>query len=209
MARLGYELWQWAATTTATVVNRPGAAASNNTKPLQTRTAEGCGFRVPDSLLSTDPGAVLAFAARHGPVIYKGASGTRTYAGLLDPADADRLSRLSTCPVYFQRYISGVNTRVHVAGTQIFAAEIETDAVDYRTDPRDMRPVDLPPPVAARCLAVTRELGLLLAGIDLIRTPDGEWYFLEANTSPGFTFFPDGERVAAAIAQLLSQAPPG
>jgi D-alanine-D-alanine ligase-like ATP-grasp enzyme len=102
-----------------------------------------------------------------------------------------------------------VNIRVHVVGTDIFAAEIDSEAVDYRTDPRDMRPTAIPEPIAARCLAVTSKLGLLLAGIDLIRTPDSEWYFLEANTSPGFTFFPGSDRVAAAIARLLTlDAPP-
>lgn len=68
-----------------------------------------------------------------------------------------------------------------------------------------MTPVRLPGIVADRCVAVTRALGLLLAGIDLIRTPEGEWYFLEANTSPGFTFFPRALTVAEAIARLLTR----
>lgn len=208
VARLSYELWQWAAVTPATVVNRPGPAASNNTKPLQTRIAAHCGFNVPESLLTNDAEAVRAFAARHGAVIYKGGGGTRTFACVLDPHDTARLGRLSTCPVYFQRYVRGVNTRVHVVGTEIFAAEVDSEAVDYRIDPQDMRSVEVPGPVAARCLAVTRRLGLLLAGLDLIRTPDGEWYFLEANTSPGFTFFPGSDWVAAAIARLLTLAAP-
>jgi D-alanine-D-alanine ligase-like ATP-grasp enzyme len=45
---------------------------------------------------------------------------------------------------------------------------------------------------------------LLVAGLDLIRTPDGEWYFLEANPSPAFTFYPDRDEVAAASARLLT-----
>jgi D-alanine-D-alanine ligase-like ATP-grasp enzyme len=46
---------------------------------------------------------------------------------------------------------------------------------------------------------------LLVAGLDLIRTPDGDWYFLEANPSPAFTFYPDRAEVGAAIARLLAQ----
>jgi D-alanine-D-alanine ligase-like ATP-grasp enzyme len=45
----------------------------------------------------------------------------------------------------------------------------------------------------------------LLAGLDRIRTPAGEGDFLEANTSPGFTFFPGAGAVAAAIARLLTR----
>ena len=118
------------------------------------------------------------------------------------------MARLSTCPVYFQRYIVGCNVRVHVVAADIYATEITSDAVDYRRHVQRMAPVALPGRIADACRAVTEALGLLLAGIDLIRAPDGEWYFLEANTSPGFTFFPEHDRVAAAIARLLA-SPPG
>jgi RimK-like ATP-grasp domain len=207
VARLENDLWHWMATGTATVLNRPEQSASNGTKPFQTRAAHGCGFRVPDSLLTSDPGAALAFAERHRRVIYKGAGGTRTRTGLLDPADTSRLTRIGTCPVYLQRYIPGSNVRVHVVDMQVFATEIVSDAIDYRARVRQMTPVVLPVEVADRCVAVTRALGLLLAGLDLIRTPEGEWYFLEANTSPGFTFFPAAAQVAEAIARLLTRPP--
>jgi glutathione synthase/RimK-type ligase-like ATP-grasp enzyme len=208
VARLEQELWQWMATTTATVVNRPTAAASNSTKPMQTAVASACGFRVPDSLLTSDPEQVHAFAARHRRVVYKAAGSERTLTGLLDVADVGRLERLCTCPVYFQKYIAGRNVRVHVAGAEVYAAEITSDAIDYRRHIQHMAPVILPGPIAEACRAVTGALGLLLAGIDLIRARDGDWYFLEANTSPGFTFFPEHDQVAASIARLLV-SPPG
>jgi hypothetical protein len=208
VARLENDLWHWMATGAATVLNRPEQSAGNGTKPFQTRAAHGCGFRVPESLLTNHPGAALAFAERHRRVIYKGAGGTRTRTGQLDPADTDRLARLGTCPVYLQRYIPGSNVRVHVVDTQLFATEIVSDAIDYRTQVRRMTPVVLPAEVADRCVAITKTLGLLLAGLDLIRTPQGEWYFLEANTSPGFTFFPAADQVAEAIADLLTRPGP-
>jgi glutathione synthase/RimK-type ligase-like ATP-grasp enzyme len=167
--------------------------------------ARACGFDVPDTLLTNDLGQARAFAARHGLVVYKGAGGTRTYTGLLDLADTRRLERLSTCPTYFQRYIAGTNVRVHVVGTDVFPVEIMSDAIDYRAAPREMGPGRLPESVAERCRAVTKALDLLVAGLDLIRTPDGDWYFLEANPSPAFTFYPDRAEVGAAIARLLAQ----
>jgi hypothetical protein len=209
LTRLEHEMWQWAATTTATVVCRPAPAASNSTKPMQTRAARACGFRVPDTLLTNDPEQVHAFAARHGPVIYKAAGGTRTLTGLLDLADTRRLERLSTCPVYFQKYIEGSNVRVHVAGADVSAVEITSDAVDYRKHIQKMVPTALPERVAGNCRAVTAALGLHVAGIDLIRTPEGEWHFLEANPSPAFTFYPDRDQVGASIARLLVGGPAG
>jgi hypothetical protein len=209
IARLEQELWQWTATTTATVVNRPAPSASNSTKPLQTQAATACGFRVPDTLLTNDVEKARAFAAQHGRVIYKAAGGTRTLTGLLDLADGRRLERLSTCPTYFQRYIAGTNVRVHVVGTEVSAVEIASDAVDYRRSVLDMGPAKLPGTVADRCRTVAEALGLLVAGIDLIRGLDDEWYFLEANPSPGFTFYPGSDKVAAAIAHLLVSPPAG
>jgi glutathione synthase/RimK-type ligase-like ATP-grasp enzyme len=48
-------------------------------------------------------------------------------------------------------------------------------------------------------------LCLPLAGIDLRRTPEGEWYCFEVNPSPGFTWFQDstGDAIDQAIADLL------
>jgi glutathione synthase/RimK-type ligase-like ATP-grasp enzyme len=191
------------ASTTATVVNRPGTAASNS-KTIQTRAARASGFHIPDSLLTNDLEGIRAFAGRHGPVVYKAVAGTRTYTGLLDLADADRLPRLSTCPTYFQQYITGTNVRVHVVGTDAFAVEITSDFVDYRRHVREMSPISLPGVIAGRCEAVTKTLELLVSGIDLIRTPHGEWYFLEANPSPAFIYYPDRDEVGAAIACLLT-----
>jgi glutathione synthase/RimK-type ligase-like ATP-grasp enzyme len=184
-------------------VNRLGPSASNFTKPAQTRVAGACGFRVPGSLLTNDLEQVRAFVARHGMVVYKAAGGTRTYTALLDMADTRRLGRLGTCPTYFQQFIAGTNVRVHVVGTELFGVEIHSDAVDYRQGHCHMAAAVLPEPVARQCLAVTSALGLLLAGIDLIRGPDGEWFFLEANPSPAFTFYPGSEQVGAAIGRLL------
>jgi glutathione synthase/RimK-type ligase-like ATP-grasp enzyme len=205
--RLERALWQWAATTAATVVNRPAPAASNFTKPIQTRAARACGFHVPGTLLTNDLEMARAFAARHGQVVYKAAGGTPSFTGLLDLSDTRRLEQLGTCPTYFQQYIAGTNVRVHVVGKDVFAVEITSDAIDYRRDTYDMFPASLPKAIAEKCRIVSKTLGLLAAGIDLIRSADGEWYFLEANPSPAFTFYPDRDDVGAAIARLLISLP--
>ena len=48
-------------------------------------------------------------------------------------------------------------------------------------------------------------MGLFVAGIDLRRTPSGEWCCFEVNPSPAFTFYQEstGQPIAAAIASLL------
>lgn len=66
----------------------------------------------------------------------------------------------------------------------------------------------MPPEVTLRCFDLAKRLGLPLAGIDLRRTPDGEWYCFEVNPSPGFTYYEwnTGQPIAAAVAGLLAAA---
>lgn len=123
--------------------------------------------------------------------MYKAAGGTPSFTGLLDLSDTRRLEQLATCPTYFQQYIAGTNVRVHVVGKDVFAVEITSDAIDYRWDTYEMLPTSLPDAIAEKCRIASKTLGLLAAGIDLIRSADGEWYFLEANPSPALTFYPD------------------
>jgi glutathione synthase/RimK-type ligase-like ATP-grasp enzyme len=47
---------------------------------------------------------------------------------------------------------------------------------------------------------------LPVAGIDLRRTPEGEWYCFEVNPSPAFTYYESrtGQPIGRAIAKLLA-----
>lgn len=49
-------------------------------------------------------------------------------------------------------------------------------------------------------------MNLLLAGLDLRCTPEGEWYCFEVNPSPAFTCFEQRTRqpIAEAVARLLA-----
>ena len=198
------------------VVNRPSAMASNDSKPAQLAQLEDLGFLVPDTIVTNDREVAEDFWARHGTVVYKSTSGIRSIASTLTTAHRDRLDRLATCPTQFQEFIPGVDYRVHVAGDQVFSTQIVSTATDYRyaatqAAQRTMAAAQLPAHVADRCYYATRELGLLLAGIDLRRTPDGDWYCFEVNTAPAFSWFQDhtGQPIADAVAALLQHGDTG
>lgn len=194
-----------------TVVNRPSAMASNDSKPAQLAQLRLLGFEVPDTVVTNDRDVAEAFWERHGRVVYKSTSGIRSIASTLTAEHRDRLERLATCPTQFQEYVPGDDYRVHVVGERLFATHIVSTATDYRYAPsqggrRTMEPGELPDDVADRCLKVAADLDLLLAGIDLRRTPDGAWYCFEVNTAPAFSWFEDhtGQPIAEAVAELLS-----
>ena len=143
------------------VVNRVNSGLSNNSKPYQALMISRTGFRVPTTLVTSDPGAVRAFLAEHGDVIFKSASGVRSIVRRVGAGEIARLDLLRDGPAQFQAFVPGRNVRVHTVGEQIFATAIESDAVDYRYAHLDgkttrLEPVDLPPAVGEACLRLAR-----------------------------------------------------
>jgi glutathione synthase/RimK-type ligase-like ATP-grasp enzyme len=196
----------------AVVVNRPSAGRSNWSKPFQLRLIAAAGFTVPDTLVTTDPAAARAFLAEHKRVVYKSVSGIRSIVATLDSADADRLNDVATGPVQFQRWIDGCDVRVHVVGDRWFATAVDSEVDDYRYASRDgadvaMAPIEIPSELGKRLVGLTQRMGLLVSGIDLRVSENDEWFCLEVNPSPGFTFYEDatGQPVAEAIADLLAR----
>ncbi|WP_144299615.1 ATP-grasp domain-containing protein [Elioraea rosea] len=192
------------------VVNRLGGGMSNNSKPYQALLLARAGFRVPPTLVTTDPDAARAFHAEHGAVIYKSISGVRSIVRRLGPEQLGRIDLLRHGPAQFQAFVPGQDVRVHTVGERLFATRVRSEATDYRYASRDglavsMEPAELPASVAAACRRIARELDLLHAGIDLRETPEGEWVCFEVNPCPGFLFYErqTGQPISLALAELL------
>ncbi|MCB5165817.1 alpha-L-glutamate ligase [Streptomyces bambusae] len=201
----------WLDTAPAFVVSRPSAMESNSSKPYQAQLIARAGFPVPDTLVTDDPGEVLAFRDRHGRIVYKSVSGIRSIVREFTPADEARLPLLRGLPTQFQAYVPGRDVRVHVVGGRTYAASVDSDAVDYRYAGRDgdaarLAPFDLPPDTARHCVELAAALGLPLAGIDLRRTPDGAWVCFEVNPMPAYSYYEahTGLPIAAALVSLLA-----
>lgn len=201
----------WSEVTPARVVNRPSAMASNQSKPHQLALIHAQGFRVPETLLTTDEAELEEFWDRHGEIIYKSMSGVRSIVSRLTPEHRARFRDLAHSPVQFQQRVPGQDVRVHVVGEELFACEVGSAAIDYRY-PRGedefphLAACRLPADLEENCRRLVESLRLDLAGIDLRRTPDGEWYCFEVNPSPAFTFYADatGEPIEDAVARLLA-----
>jgi hypothetical protein len=200
----------WVEIALARILNRPSAMASNGSKPYQAALIQAAGFDVPDTLVTTDPVAALAFRDRHGTIIYKSTSSVRSIVSCMQEKHLGRLADIGNCPTQFQQYIAGTDVRVHVVGDRVFAAVIRSDAEDYRYAGRtgqstEIRTFALQPALRAQCIGLAAALDLPVCGIDLRRTPEGRWYCFEVNPSPGFTYYDlgPGQEIAEAIADLL------
>ena len=160
------------------IVNRSDPQGSNGSKPYQAQLIARYGLRVPETLITNDPEAVLAFRDKHGAIIYKSISGVRSIVKELDDEDVARLDDIRWCPVQFQALVPGTDVRVHVIDQDVHATEIISDATDYRYARRSggstaLRATKLRDDLAEQCVALTAGLGLAFAGIDLRLGPDG------------------------------------
>lgn len=205
-------LLRWAEISPARVVNRIAPMGSNSSKPYQAQLIREYGFETPDSLITTDPQAVLRFREQHGKIIYKSISGVRSIVQTFDEKDLGRLASIRWCPTQFQAYVPGTDVRVHVVGQQVFATRIESDAVDYRYarnqvgEAAELTATELDDDTAQRCIDLTRGLGLAFSGIDLRFTPDGRVFCFEVNPCPGYSYFElnSGQPISMAVANHLA-----
>jgi glutathione synthase/RimK-type ligase-like ATP-grasp enzyme len=202
---------QWTEAIEITVINRYSRMGSNFSKPYQAQLITAAGLATPETLVTNDPQAVLAFREEHGELIFKSISGERSIVRKLSEADLGRLDRIRHCPVQFQAWVPGQDIRVHTIGGRCFSTAISSTGVDYRyAGQRDGAPAvlsatTLPDEIAERCLALTARLGLEFAGIDLRRDPDGRYVCFEVNPSPAFSYYEShtGQPIAAAVADHL------
>lgn len=191
-----------------TVVNRPWAGRSNGSKPYQMALLSAAGLHVPEWIVTSDAEVARSFMSRwRDGAVYKSCSGLRSHVRRADEALLARLDE-GTTPVVLQRYVPGVDVRIHTVRTRTFATEVRSDSVDYRFDSAGTTyaPTDVPPRITLRSTALAAAEGLELAGLDFRRDAHGQWWCLEMNPVP--TFLPyeaaAGHPIGDAILDLLA-----
>lgn len=193
------------------VANRAAGSTSNHSKPYQALLIREAGLQTPRTLITSDPEAARDFYDTcGGDVIFKSLSGVRSIVRRMEPRDLERLHHLRTGVAQFQAYLPGDNIRVHTVGDDLFATRVHSGAVDYRYARQqgstvEMEPTTLPPPIAAACHGLAAKMRLIIAGIDLKQTPDGEFYCFEVNPSPAFAFYEQrtGQPISEALVEVL------
>lgn len=198
-------LWSWAELTNKLIINKPSSSASNFSKPFQTELIKRAGFKIPDTLITTDISALQQFLKVHKTIIYKSISNIRSIVKTIRINQAIDLTAIENCPVQFQEWIDGTDYRVHVIGEEVFACKIVSEGVDYRYSNAIVEAAKLPEDIAEQCVILTKILGLNLSGIDLRLSKENVWYCFEVNPSPAFSYYElqSGLAVSQAIAEYL------
>lgn len=193
-------------------------------KASQLQLAADIGFEIPPTLFTNDPEEVLAFyQEHHGNIVSKLASSTLyrlaparfcRYTGVVTRCDLGHVQAVRYCPLIFQAYVpKQLELRITVVGRQMFPAEIHSQQTrrtrhDWRRNDylaALYRPHDLPADITRCCLELVERLGLCYGAIDMVRTPDGRYVFLEINPNGEYLWVEQltGLPISDAICDLL------
>lgn len=213
-------------------ISHPDAIDRAQWKLGQLQRAQALGFEVPRTCVTSDPSAALDFlAACDGEVVYKTMTGPYlaadrfadrfpdepepealvTLTTVVAEEELAALEAIRTAPAMFQERVSKrIELRVTVIGTDLFVAEIDSQAqdhtqLDFRADYEalTLREGRLPQEIADRCLELVHGYGLNYSAIDLVVTPDDRCVFLESNPNGQFWFV---ERLAPELPLVESLA---
>jgi glutathione synthase/RimK-type ligase-like ATP-grasp enzyme len=200
-----------------TWVNPRCADECAHRKPFQWEVAKRSGLALPQTLVTNDPYAARRFIERIGlgKTVFKAFLATTEAwreTRLIEQQDMARLDSVRYAPVIFQEYVEGVDLRITVVGDRIFAAEIDARQTSYPVDMRMaigeacIRSTELPSEVYEVILRFMRELGLIYGAIDMRRTAQGDFVFLEVNPAGQWLFVEQrtGLPITQAMADLLA-----
>jgi len=205
--------WTAMMETAPVVVNGPAQEALA-TKTAQLASAERCGLRTPETLITSDVDAAEDFIERHGgQVVHKASTAPShravdTRAWLETQRQALRCS-LPLSPIVLQELIRGRgDLRVTVAGDFVSAAFLaQGEVIDSRLNfLAEHVPYSLSGDDAAKMLAVIKNLGLVMATADFKVTHDNELVFFEVNPQGQFLYVEaeTGQPLSAGVARALA-----
>lgn len=203
----------------ATWVNPPHFDERAHHKPLQLASAVRAGLTVPRTLITNDPNEARRFIADVGPAytIYKTFLATEEHwreTRVLRDEEIQLLESVRFAPVIFQEYIAAdADIRVTVVGNEMFATAVRSDphgySVDYRIDmtAATFAPTELPDDVKNMLHNLMQSLGIVYGAVDLRRTAEGCYVFLEVNPAGEWRFVEErtAQPITAAMADLLIQ----
>ncbi|GEP97856.1 ATP-grasp ribosomal peptide maturase [Chitinophaga cymbidii] len=177
-----------------------------DSKEEQLRTAAACGLQVPATCITNSPAQLKAFMEQTaGGVIGKMQSAFAIYregeehvvfTNEITTAHLEQLDQLQYCPMMFQQKLEKqLELRITIVGKKIFSFAIDSQKLpasqtDWRKEgaalAEEWQPYLLPPAIEQSLQALMDTYGLNYGAVDLILTPEGEYYFLEVNAAGEF-----------------------
>lgn len=207
-------------------ISRPRAIREAENKIYQINLARRMGFKVPDSIITTEAASARAFFVRNeGNCIIKPVrsgfiddkGGERVvFTTLLGQEHLDLMANTEAYPLYLQDNIKkAADIRVTVVGDRVFSARIDSQ-VSMETS-IDWRKADslslayekniLPDDIQKKCVDLVRNLGLEFGAIDFVLDIRENYIFLEINPNGQWAWIETrlGYDISGALIHLLTR----
>lgn len=211
-------------------LGKPSVYRRLDSKEEQLKIAEKIGLKIPETCMTNNPEQARQFILKHKNVIGKMQTGFAIYedgvenvvfTNVIDKNKLEELDSLQYCPMQFQtRLEKKKELRVTVVGQDIYAFEIDSQKseaakVDWRKDGLNLIDqwveTQLPREIERKLLELLDVYHVDYGAIDIILTPEDEYYFIEINAAGEFFWLDnltDGNLISKSIADLLCDKAP-
>lgn len=178
-------------------LSEPKNVYNAENKTLQLKLAKKIGFNIPQTLVTNDKQKIKEFYLKNdSDIIIKPLAHTRIsyskevafiFTNPVSKELIDSIEQYDINPCIFQKNIlKDYEIRVTVIDKKVFASSVfsqsnEETKNDWRKKKMDFNTVEIPKDISDKCVELLQELNIKFGAIDLIKTPNGEYVFLEIN----------------------------
>lgn len=196
-----------------------------DSKEEQMKIASMLGLKVPETCITNNPEVARDFVRAHpkGAIakmqssfaIYKEGKEHVVFTNLVTEENLSDIESLQYCPMQFQEKLEKARElRITIVGDEVFSfavdsQKMENARLDWRREGLELldqwEPYELPGDVKQKLLRLMDVYQVNYGAIDIIVTPEGEYYFLEIN-SAGEYFWLDrlvDNEISGHIAKVL------
>lgn len=211
-------------------LGKPSVYRRLDSKEEQLKIASKIGFTIPETCITNNPDEAKKFILTHKNVIGKMQTGFAIYedgienvvfTNVIKEENLEELDSLVYCPMQFQKKIEKKKElRITVVGEDIYAFEVDSqqfdDAkVDWRKDGINLIDkwvrTELPAEVESKILELLDTYYVDYGAIDMIVSPEDEYYFIEINAAGEFFWLDnltEDNLISKSIADVLCDKAP-
>ncbi|MFE4115799.1 MULTISPECIES: hypothetical protein [Priestia] len=196
-------------------VNNPEKTYKAENKILQLKYAKELGFNIPYTLV-TNTNVKLederyVIKSLDTAFFYMGEKEGFVYSNILKKDEIEN-ANINLAPITIQELINPkTDIRVTVVGTEVFATAITSKGkgvdIDWRIvkDDVEFTTISLPLDIETKCIQLVESLGLKFGAMDLLKTENGEYIFLEINPTGEWAWLvhTTGQSIPQALVDIL------
>jgi glutathione synthase/RimK-type ligase-like ATP-grasp enzyme len=174
-----------------------------DSKEEQLKIASGLGLKVPETCITNNPAEASRFVTEHSNgaivkmqssfAIYRQGREHVVFTNVITRDNLEAIESLQYCPMQFQEKIEKARElRITIVGDSVFAFSVDSQKMenaktDWRREGLELldqwQPYVLPPDVQEKLLRLMDVYGINYGAIDIIVTPEEDYYFLEINAA--------------------------